>query len=142
MKQIKLILTPKFWIVISSFTAIITLSLILVISKCSMQGNNSESPITEFPSIKIEVINGCGISGVASQIRRFLSDKNIDVLNVSNARLYIYEETFIIVKHNDEEDLKRLKDITKIKKVVGESSGMVIYLSFFHALAPSIVAAS
>ena len=79
-----------------------------------------EDPLSEsnFPSIKVMVQNGCGFTGVAQNVRNALSEKNIDVVRVGNARQFVYEETIIVVKHDDEIDLQRLINMTGIENVI------------------------
>jgi len=71
-----------------------------------------------FPAIRVVVHNGCGFMGVANNVRRHLFDKNIDVVGVGNTRRFIYDETLIVVKHNDEVDLRRLQRMTGIENVI------------------------
>jgi hypothetical protein len=80
----------------------------------------SQKPKTDelFPAIKIGLVNGCGYQGVAANIADFLDNKNIDVVQVANARKFIYKETIIVVKQDDEVELKRLMTITGIKQVI------------------------
>jgi hypothetical protein len=78
----------------------------------------SDSMDKYYPAIKIVVQNGCGFSGVANNVKHSLADKNVDVVNVNNTRKFIYDETLIVVKHNDEDDLRRLKSITGINNVI------------------------
>ena len=46
--------------------------------------------------IQIEVLNGCGIDGLARKAAEFLRDGGFDVLTVSNAGSYDYAETLVI----------------------------------------------
>ena len=71
-----------------------------------------------YPSIKIMVYNGCGFSGVANNVRNYLQTKNIDVVGTRNTQRFVYDETLIVVKKNDEVDLKRLIKMTSIENVI------------------------
>ena len=71
-----------------------------------------------YPSIKIMVYNGCGFSGVANNVKNYLQTKNIDVVNTRNTQRFVYDETLIVVKKNDEIDLKRLQKMTGIEHVI------------------------
>lgn len=52
-----------------------------------ISGNNpvtKEEKLTASEIIQVEVLNGCGISGVADRFTDFLRNNNFDVVNVSN----------------------------------------------------------
>lgn len=71
-----------------------------------------------YPAIKINLVNGCGYQGVATNIAELLTNMSIDVVHISNARKFIYNETIIVVKKYDEDELSRLKKTTGIKNVI------------------------
>jgi hypothetical protein len=98
----------------------IILSVIIVVIINKTDENYFEDPFPEsdFPSIRIMVHNGCGFTGVAQNIRNSLIGKNIDVVEIGNTRRFIYNETIIVVKHDDPEDLLRLKRMTGIENVI------------------------
>lgn len=50
---------------------------------------------------QIEVLNGCGVSGIAARAQEFLREKGFDVVNVENARGFDYEETLVIDRGGD-----------------------------------------
>ena len=70
------------------------------------------------PAIRIVVHNGSGFRGVANNIRQSVFGKNIEVVGVGNTRRFIYDETIIVVKHDDETELIRLKRMTGIENVI------------------------
>lgn len=72
----------------------------------------------QYPAIKIALVNGCGYQGVANNIADALANKNIDVVQVANARKFIYKESIIVVKIMDQNDLNRLKEMTGITQVI------------------------
>jgi hypothetical protein len=72
----------------------------------------------QLPAIKVALINGCGYQGVANNIAEAMTDKNIDVVQVANARKFIYKESIIVVKIPDNDDLQRLKEMTGINQVI------------------------
>jgi hypothetical protein len=45
---------------------------------------------------QIQVLNGCGKSGVAETFRNFLTDFGFDVIEFGNARSWNYERTLVI----------------------------------------------
>lgn len=80
--------------------------------------NIAENKEDQFPAIKIALVNGCGYQGVAAHISEAINDKNIDVVQIANARKFIYKESIIVVKINDQNELERLKEMTGIKQVI------------------------
>ncbi|MBP7562312.1 MAG: LytR C-terminal domain-containing protein [Candidatus Cloacimonetes bacterium] len=72
----------------------------------------------QYPAIKIGLVNGCGYQGVAGNIAEAMTDKNIDVVQISNARKFIYKESVIVVKIDDKNELERLKKMTGITHVI------------------------
>ena len=50
---------------------------------------------------QIEVLNGCGVSGIAARAQDFLRERGYDVVNVENARDFQYEETLVIDRGGD-----------------------------------------
>ena len=71
-----------------------------------------------FPAIRIFIYNGCGFQGVANRINEYLLDVNIDVVNTRNAQRFVHDKTLIVVKHDDEKDLQRLKNMTGIENII------------------------
>ena len=66
-----------------------------------------ESPIQD---IKIEVLNGCGIKGLAAKTTNFFRSKKIDVVRSDNADRYNYPKTIIIGRN---ENIKSLKAVAE-----------------------------
>ena len=67
-----------------------------------------ENPIK---NIKVEVLNGCGIKGIAAKTSEFLRSKHrIDVIRSDNADKYDYSKTIIIGRN---EDLDKILSVTK-----------------------------
>ena len=62
-------------------------------------------------NIKIEVLNGCGIKGIAAKTAEFLRNQHrIDVVKSDNADRYNYPETIIIGRN---EDLDKILSVSK-----------------------------
>ncbi len=73
------------------------------------------------PYLKISVLNGCGISGAASEVKNYFIEKNlrnIDVIYWSNVErnLFIYNKTIIVVKKDHREKLEYLMELTDIQR--------------------------
>lgn len=80
--------------------------------------SDRDSATRYFPSIKVIILNGCGFDGVADNLRRYLFERNVDAIRIGNTEFRNHAESMIVVKHQDDEDLKRLKDITGIENVI------------------------
>ena len=66
---------------------------------------------------EIEVLNGCGESGVANLFTKFLRSEGYDVIEIKNADNFQYQET-IILYHNEDihEKAKILSKILTVKE--------------------------
>ena len=72
--------------------------------------------------IQIDVLNGCGVSGVGQKITDHLRKNNYDVVASSNYKNYLVNESFIIDRIGDEESSKRLANAMNIdeSKIIRE----------------------
>ena len=62
-------------------------------------------------NIKVEVLNGCGIKGIAAKTSEFLRTKHrFDVIKYDNADKYNYSKTIIIGRN---EDLDKILSVSK-----------------------------
>ena len=57
-------------------------------------------------NIKVEVLNGCGLKGIAAQTAEFLRENHVDVVRSDNADHYDYPNTVIISRNENVESLK------------------------------------
>ena len=64
--------------------------------------------------IRIEILNGCGIDGVAAKTTDFFRSKQIDVIKSDNADRYDYSKTLIIGRNENIESLKTVASCLKI----------------------------
>jgi|TARA_B110000438_G_scaffold261259_1_gene271834 hypothetical protein len=67
-------------------------------------------------NIKVEVLNGCGIKGIAAKASDFLRLQQVDVIRSDNADKYDYPNTTIIGRNENFESLK----------IVAESLGLSV----------------
>ena len=72
-----------------------------------------QNPIKD---IKVEVLNGCGIKGIAAKASDFLRQQQVDVVRSDNADKYDYLKTTIIGRNENFESLK----------IVAESLGLSV----------------
>ena len=83
-------------------------------------------------NIKVEVLNGCGIKGIAARTAYFLRTHQVDVVRSDNADRYDYPNTVIISRNENVESLKAvsrsfgiaMNDETHILIVPDESLGV------------------
>ena len=86
--------------------------------------NNSENievEIIEITSLKLSILNGCGVKGAASKVKENLINKNIenmDIISWENVKSnkFIYGKSIIVVKRKDENKLRYLMKITRISR--------------------------
>ena len=108
--------------------ALLIVIAVLVLTLCSFfilflkreKANISQDELL-ITSMKIKVLNGCGIDGAAKDVKEYLINKNIknlDIIAWENVErdMFIYGKTLIVIKKNDEEKLKYLMKITGIKR--------------------------
>lgn len=67
---------------------------------------------------QVEVLNGCGISGIAAQAHEFLRKYGFDVVNVENASAFDYEETIVIDRGGDEQIARRVARLLGTENVI------------------------
>ena len=101
--------------------------LIIIISvyyiKKKFNGSDNQSDImtelkhSDYIKAEIEVLNGCGESGVANLFTKFLRSEGYDVIEIKNANNFEYKQT-IILFHNEEnqEEAKKLSEILNVRK--------------------------
>ena len=82
---------------------------------------NIEVEIIEISSLKLSILNGCGVKGAASEVKDNLINKNfenVDIISWENVKSYkfIYGKSIIVVKRKDENKLKYLMKITGISR--------------------------
>ena len=51
---------------------------------------------------QVEVLNGCGVGGIAAEAQDYLRERGYDVVNVENAKDFEYPETLVIDRGGDE----------------------------------------
>tara|TARA_Y100001970_G_C14090861_1_gene779967 strand:+ start:599 stop:1141 length:543 start_codon:yes stop_codon:yes gene_type:complete len=66
-----------------------------------------ENPIQ---NIKVEVLNGCGITGIAAKTADLLRSNQVDVIRSDNADHHDYPNTVIISRNENVESLKAVSE--------------------------------
>ena len=59
------------------------------------------SAFKKYPHIKIEILNGCGISGIAAEYKNIIREKTFDVQLTGNAPNFNFETTQIIARSDN-----------------------------------------
>ncbi len=69
-----------------------------LLSKLNVFGENSEidNLVKHKNNMQVEVLNGCGVSGVADRFTDYLRKKNFDVVNTGNYRSFNIDNSIII----------------------------------------------
>ena len=84
---------------------------------------NSDDEIREDSTkarIQVEVLNGCGVSGIAEKLTDHLRSNNIDVVNLGNNRSFEIENSIIISRN------EKIAKAQKVAAVVGLDKNDVI----------------
>jgi len=107
-------------IILYLFSIVAAIIVIYYIKNSNIQ-NQTES-ITElrhsdYIRAEMEVLNGCGESGVANLFTKFLRSEGYDVIEIKNADNFQYKET-IILFHNEkaQEEAEILSAILNVKQ--------------------------
>lgn len=116
MKPPKIKLSTKLVIVIS-ILCLFTISVVVITKRSSQEDVAVEQDVTLLP-IRIKVLNGCGFNGLARKVSNSLNRDIVDVLDVGNTLHAIYNKSIIVVKTENEDDLKRLQKYTGINRFV------------------------
>lgn len=82
--------------------------------------NSYESVANEDP-LKVEVLNGCNIQGLAGEYAEFLRQEHYDVVRIDNARTFDYEKTILIDRQTRDR-----KVIMELAKLMGISQERVL----------------
>ena len=68
------------------------------------------------PAIKVIVSNGCGYESLATDYANYISKLNVEVVKLTDTPKPIYDKSLIVVRKQDEQDLKRLQVMTGIQR--------------------------
>ena len=64
--------------------------------------------------IEAEVLNGCGISGVAQKFTDYFRKYHIDVVRTENADNFYYDKTIVILRRGDFEQVREIARLLEI----------------------------
>ena len=80
--------------------------------------NEVINPVNEIPAeiIQIEVLNGCGVSGLADRFTDYLRSQKIDVVNTGNYVSYDIDKSIVIDRIGNKANAYRVAEVLGIKK--------------------------
>ena len=64
----------------------------------------------KYPNVSVEILNGCGVSGIAAAFKDIVHEKTFDVLNTENAAHFQYDHTLIIARTDKTDAAFKLAD--------------------------------
>ena len=105
-----------------------------------------ENPILD---IEVEILNGCGVPGLAEKVSNYLRSQQMDVVRSDNADHYNYDQTILILRNENFEGLKKVsqsfgineQDELRIKHIPDEKLSVditVIIGSDFSTIKPLV----
>ena len=105
-----------------------------------------ENPILD---IEVEILNGCGVPGLAEKVSNYLRSQKMDVVRSDNADHYNYDQTILILRNENLEGLKKVsqsfgineQDELRIKHIPDEKLSVditVIIGSDFATIKPLV----
>ena len=101
------------------FLAIIVLflsySLYMKVQNISNDKNKNDNEVAS-AIIQIEVMNGCGVDGVAAKFTDYLRQKNFDVVQVGNYMSNSIDETLIIDRIGNRANTEKLANVLGVDK--------------------------
>jgi calcineurin-like phosphoesterase len=76
-----------------------------------------DSPTCEVPVI-VEVLNGCGIKGIAEDVAQRLRSRGFDVMFVGNADDFSFQETLVVDRSGDRDKAFTVADALGVTDVI------------------------
>ena len=89
-----------------------------LLSKLNVFGENSEIDklVKHKKNMQIEVLNGCGVSGIADMFTDSLRKKNFDVVNTGNYRTFKIDNSIVIDRTGNIINAEYLAEVIGIDK--------------------------
>lgn len=102
-------------IFLAAVVVFLSYSLYMKIQNISQDKNKSAEQVAS-AIIQIEVMNGCGVEGVAAKFANFLREQNFDVVQVGNYRSDNIEETIVIDRIGNRANAEKIAEVLGIEK--------------------------
>lgn len=106
-------------VVLSGFIIFLSYSLLTKISALTFSENETENNKTS-KIIQVEVLNGCGITGVAEKFTNYLRGENFDVVQVGNYNSFDINNTLIVDRTGNK------SNAVKVAEAMGVDSKNII----------------
>jgi hypothetical protein len=68
--------------------------------------------------IKVEVLNGCGVSGIARRFSEFLQRQHFDVVYTGNASAFCFTESIVLDRTGNIDKAERVAQVLGIRNVI------------------------
>ena len=80
--------------------------------------NKYDDDLSQKPSeiIQVQVLNGCGVSGIGDRFTDFLRKNNFDVVNMSNYIRFDMDETIVIDRIGNKANAYKVAEALGVKK--------------------------
>lgn len=102
-------------IILAIVVMFLSYSLYIKIQNISSEEDKSNREIAS-AIIQIEVMNGCGVDGVAAKFTSYLREKNFDVVQIGNYISNNIDETIIIDRIGNRANAEKLADVLGVNK--------------------------
>jgi hypothetical protein len=76
------------------------------------------SPVPLAPAVRVEILNGCGVSQVAARLTRKARSLGLDVIHEGNASSFEFLHTLVIDRSGDLDQARRVADLLGIPHLV------------------------
>ncbi|RKY50473.1 MAG: hypothetical protein DRP86_03465 [Candidatus Neomarinimicrobiota bacterium] len=73
-----------------------------------------QEKMKEKVNLRVEVLNGCGVSGLAARTKLLLTRKGVDVISTGNAPHHNYQRTRIYIHGDNFEKAKKIQEMMGI----------------------------
>lgn len=90
---------------------------ITIFSSLEISKKDKVNTSIEKYDISIQVLNGCGMPGLAREVRNKLIDKGLNVLSFGNADKFCFIRTVLIIRSINPQKLETIKKILPIKNI-------------------------
>lgn len=76
---------------------------------------------------EIEVLNGCGVQGIAGEFKSYLRSHNFDVKKIAGAKSYNYRKTLVISRKPEMEIANQLAEALNVRKPIYIRTNVSLY---------------
>lgn len=88
---------------------LIYLLILKLVPFSSVSQNNNQTDLLK-EKIQVEVLNGCGVSGIADKLTDYLREKSFDVVNIGNYRSFEIDNSILIDRTGNLLNVKIIAD--------------------------------